>query len=211
MQEFTEGNSTTTFDEFIPPVRNIVQLAQSARLVLRAAGYKSEMGEDYGALDPCGLSIETVKLIGEKSGMNVDGYQIEHINKARGIYRPHSFGHAFEIVTQADGKKFLVDLTFPQFLDPKTKTILQKQPWRVETDISISDPIADRLQKDGYIPLNQFVYGHYLDMTTDVKRANKATLEQLNHVTPIRSGSHSNQDIGRYFRLAEVFSGAGNK
>jgi hypothetical protein len=93
-----------------------------------------------------------VKTDAEIAGLKADNYNLTAINMARGVQPKDSFFHEITIVTDKQGNRYLVDLTFGQF-----------------SSVDQTNPIVKALNENGFIPLTEKSLNEYLDLTVNGK------------------------------------------
>lgn len=136
--------------------------------------------------------------------------EISQINYFRGVEFNDSFyDHTPVIMTnKTDGKKYIVDLTFSQFVDPETKEIVYKNIDDEEISTSISsetEPLVRELLVNGYVDYESL--DDYLNlMVKPEARVNKGQKFWDEYYGQMEMESFStNDDIDRGCKEIEVF------
>lgn len=118
----------------------------------------------------CGIASEALKRAAIRTGMQAEVYQNINVHEKLGIENKdnEAFGHAICVV-DCEGKKYLVDLTYIQFVNAATKKI---EGNNLPPNKSISDPevypIFSQLLKKGYFVLTPDTFKSYLYITSSI-------------------------------------------
>ena len=157
---------------------NVGQIVGSADRSL--VGWNWELREPGCRAGACGLASNMVQFEAEAAGATARMYQIRDVHAAIGVSGGNTFQHGFATV-EVGGEEFLVDLTFSQFMDPVTGIVRQNP---VSTGVSITDPFAQQLLTQGYVPLTQENLVRYLQLTSSAGvDVSAVTLDVLRSVT----------------------------
>ncbi|RJQ38397.1 hypothetical protein C4559_01225 [Candidatus Microgenomates bacterium] len=150
----------------------------------RVAGNRSGM---------CSFFPDIVRYCAEHNGASCILYQVSDIHKFYRGVEGFYLGHVFNVVA-VDKTKFLVDLSFSQYVRPNG-IASQYKPGGCDTPASVissrfkgykdsNHPLAQKLIKDGYVLLTDKSLRTYLDITSydNAKYLRTAKVEDLNHV-----------------------------
>ncbi len=126
-------------------------------------------------------------------------YQLKDLNnKGRGIPLDDSFGHTILVVEDESGTKFLIDVTFNQFIDQRTEIVMQNNKVRnVVSGTSKGNPLVEKLLKDGYFELTDRSLTDYLNLTSSGNNKPSVTLDILNQVAPSITTSFTPEEYKR--------------
>lgn len=172
-------------------VENMIQFVDE----ILGSKYQEKMRLPGCRSNLCAKSANLLQVVSDVSkNWEVRRYEIRDVNTFRGVKEEDSFsGHAFSVlINKTTGEKYLVDLTFSQFIDPDTNLIsfnnlsgensinspiLQQaieekiargEKVKVNTNIDYNqNPIAQELLQKGYLPFSKLT--EYLNLTVDQK------------------------------------------
>lgn len=111
----------------------------------------------------CGFTANYSAIVGELLGFRSDLFQVRDLNTLRGIPGEASMIHGFTVLTDKEGKHFLIDLSFCQFMDPTTSKVRYSFG-----EFSRPDPtgLAKKFIWPGYVELTDKTLAEYLKLTT---------------------------------------------
>jgi hypothetical protein len=137
-----------------------------------------------GRAKACNLATSLVKRSAENRGLTAEIYQIMDVQESLGGNILNSFQHGFNVVS-AQGEKYLVDVSFSQFIDPKTNEIREGNQASGDLDSSI---VASLLLNSGYILLTDESFRGYLRITYfgPAGYIENATVSDLEKVAPLK-------------------------
>ncbi len=104
-----------------------------------------------------------VARIAEDAGFSTGIYDVRDVQRLSGSNPSDSFRHKFNVVDVGEDQKYLVDLTFTQFMDDTTGTIKDEV---VNTGVSVNNALAQQLLDKGYAPLTSENLAEYLRITS---------------------------------------------
>ncbi|MDP2684066.1 MAG: hypothetical protein Q8P20_03330, partial [bacterium] len=150
----------------------------------------------------CGWVSDDVEIAFKYNDFKTTQYQVADLNIARGIPSPetNSFKHAITIVEDDKGNKYLIDLTFSQFINKETG-IIQHPTTKINTNFTIDNPLAKEIFEKGYIKLDDNTLNEYLNLMTssDVPQP-KVGLDILDQTKTRREVRKSTPDeIEKYY------------
>ncbi len=140
----------------------LVDLVEDGAKSFQQSSYQPR---EHGLRDnSCDFMSGLTSVIAEQLGLKAEILQVGDINQMRGIQREHSFSHEFTIVTDGDGKRFLVDLSFCQFIDPFTGKIYRGA--RAKDSDPDGGALAPRFITPGFVPLDDKTLNEYIRLLT---------------------------------------------
>jgi len=125
----------------------------------------------------CGFSSDLIEGRLLSADIEAVEYQVTDLNAARGIDPQQSFSHIITIAT-INGQRFLVDLTFAQFIDTVSGFVSDTEPDRLTTTRA-DDPLVQELLRNGYFRLTDETLTRYLQMTSLGDEQPSVTLAML--------------------------------
>jgi hypothetical protein len=163
------------------PEAPIGEIIQEVDRVFDKAGDPRVAGGRKGV---CNLAVDLVKRAAENKGFDAKSYQAMDVHESLGGRNIDSFGHGFNIVT-VGGKKFLVDISFCQFIDPQTHEIKEGQQVSGRLEDS---PVASALLNLGYVELTGASLEDYLRITNIGSKVHlqKVSVDSLDQLAPLK-------------------------
>lgn len=117
----------------------------------------------------CTKTACTLKVLADLTGnWDTDFPEISDINYFRGVSVEDSFNDHTPVIlkNKSTGEKYIIDLTFSQFIDPESKEIVYKNvdDEKINTDInSETDILVKELLENGYVNYDRL--DNYLNLT----------------------------------------------
>jgi hypothetical protein len=140
-----------------------------------------------GRKTACGQATNLVKRAAENKGMPVSIYRVVDIQERLGGIDIDSFSHVFDVIN-AGTKKFLIDLSFCQFIDPQTHEVkeLVHGVGPIITGNLDTSTVALALLNSGYVELTDASLREYLRLTylDSANHVQNASVGNLDRVTP---------------------------
>lgn len=131
----------------------------------------------------CGLSADLTAAVGELLGMRAHVFQVKDLNELRGVPGDASFTHVFSVLSDERDRNFLVDISFCQFMDPRTGQVFRSDTIPTTTP---SD-LPQQFLQPGFVELTNSVLNDYLQLTTQQGLdARKVSVKQLMNSAPQR-------------------------
>ena len=133
----------TKISTSLPSVNNTVEdvVSKLNKLMDRVYPESPNLPECRAGL--CGWVSDDVETAFKYNDFKTTQYQVVDLNIARGIPSPetNSFKHAITVVEDDKGNKYLIDLTFSQFINKETG-IIQHPVSKINTNFTIDNPVA---------------------------------------------------------------------
>ncbi len=169
----------------LTPEQRIAEVVSRADSVFIRRGMPREPDERQMI---CGMASDLVSRAADRKGLRNHKYQLRGIHKALGISDPeNALRHGMNIVWIED-EAYLIDISFVQFMDPKTGTINQgEDDWRGTGIKYAENPLAQELIKKGYFKLSDETLREYLNISSeasDKSHIQSATVEKLQSLNP---------------------------
>lgn len=161
-----------------------MQYGLSGKIAPRAPGSRSGY---------CGFTSSHVAVVGEQLGLQADIFQVMQLNTHRGVPSEASMKHAFTVLTDARGKRFIVDLSFCQFVDPETSGV---RYYDLHAPDAEAVEFAKQFTWPGFTELTDESLAKYLRLTTTSRiDARKLTVKQLMADLPRRPLYNQRSDV----------------
>lgn len=140
----------------------VVELSEDAMKSRLQAQYRArEHGLRGGH---CDFAASMTAIVAEQLGMRADILQVSDLNLLRKVSREESFRHAFTVITDNTGDRFLADLSFCQFIDPFTGRV--RRDSRTNPADPVGGPFANQFIMPGFVKLTDQTLNEYLRLLT---------------------------------------------
>lgn len=140
---------------------NIIQRIDTGLARVKGVDGEKGLGKRIGY---CNLTTSLVAHVASAEGATAENYQLHDVHQAAGqLDKSNIFQHAFTIVSfDAGQRKFLVDMSYMQFMKPDGRII----EGTMDTGLKIDNQLAQRLLDDQFVELTDETFRQYLEITT---------------------------------------------
>lgn len=167
----------------------IVEIAEKS--IGNMKGGEIQPREPGQRIQHCGLTSDFTAVVAEQLGLTADVFQLIRLNEMRGVPAESSLGHALTVLTDRKKNRFLIDLSFCQFIDPVTRRVRQSKKSNLQSgEVS---KFAENFIWPGYIPLTDQSLNTYLNLATQ----SSATAQDISVDTVMEQAKRNDFDHRR--------------